>query len=107
MSYPQYEDAQALSTRLAQAEQREATAHELRNQIAAENKRLFARTLELEQRAADAEKDAERYRFLRTHQYNGMLDFDEYCDPNSPQAVHFDRMVDAALAARSPEDAGR
>jgi hypothetical protein len=44
-------------------------------------------------------RDAERYRFVRTHQYNGQIDMGELCHPASPQALHFDRLVDAAMEA--------
>ena len=50
-----------------------------------------------------ARRDAERYRYWRQHQYNGLLDVDEFCDANSPQAIHFDRITDEAIkAALSP-----
>lgn len=57
-----------------------------------------ASTDALQSRLEEVERDAARYRFWRTHQYGGLLDVDEYCDPNSPQAIHFDRLTDAALA---------
>lgn len=53
------------------------------------------RSMEAELR--EARRDAERYRFWRQHQYQGLLDVDEFCDENSPQAIHFDRLTDAAM----------
>lgn len=51
----------------------------------------------------EAQRDADRYRYWRTHQYNGLLDVDERCDENSPQALHFDRLTDGAMASQLPE----
>jgi hypothetical protein len=46
------------------------------------------------EQVADLDLAAARYRVVRTHQYMGVINFDEPCDANSPAAIQFDRMVD-------------
>lgn len=91
----------ALASRLAEAERREAQAHELRNQIAAENKRLFAKVVE-------AEQDAARYRVIRELAFKSGGDlvieligaYDKHTGGNFNEGV--DAAIDAQLAALSP-----
>lgn len=43
---------------------------------------------------ADLDKDAARYRWIRTHQYAGIIDAEDRCQPGSPCALQFDRAID-------------
>jgi len=52
-------------------------------------------------RIADLDKNDARYRWIRTHQYNGDIDANDPCDPGSPCAVKFDRMIDRNLRYKS------
>lgn len=106
----------ALSTRLREAEAQRDTAHALRNQIAAENKRLFSELLaarrnaeSAEARAQRMEADARRYRFLRDvpeeqsgwiiGRYPHMFNNEEL---NWNDAAAVDAAIDAALRPVEP-----
>jgi hypothetical protein len=44
---------------------------------------------------SDLDLAAARYRWIRTHQYQGDIDAMDSCQPNSPCALNFDRRIDA------------
>lgn len=48
-------------------------------------------------RIADLDKNDARYRWIRTHQYNGYIDANDPCQPGSPCALQFDRAIDRNL----------
>jgi hypothetical protein len=45
-------------------------------------------------RLGDLDLNHARYRWIRTHQYQGIIDPHDPCDPNSPCATNFDRRID-------------
>ncbi len=79
---------------------------ELRLQLQSERDENFTLNLTCAQLGEERDSlaaDARRYRYWRQHQYQGLLDQDEYCDADSPQAVQFYRLTDAAMARSAKE----